>query len=76
MAKNPIDLELRRIRWNAAAALSRYRNLDILSGYDCAKLSLLAIMDALDRIDAIDQHSPSVGRVVNPKRIIDKEGGL
>lgn len=73
---NPIDLELRRIRWNAAAALSGYRNLDILSGYDCAKLSLIAIVDALDRIDATNERPSGVGWVVDTKRIIDKEGGL
>lgn len=45
---------LARIRWNAEAGLSGFRNLDMASGYDCARISLGAIVRILDDLDRAD----------------------
>ena len=50
-----LPLELARIRWQAEGGLSGFRNLDMVDGYDCARLCLQGIIEALDRIDCANE---------------------
>ncbi len=54
---------LARIRWNAEAGLSGFRNLGFEAGYDCARITLSAIvriLDDLDRADDLNRSSHDV----------------
>ena len=49
-----VDLDhlLARLRWETDAGLSAFRNLDLLSGYECARMRIEAISAVLSKIDA------------------------
>lgn len=68
----PSDLaaQLAKIRWCTSSALSGFENLDVLKGYDCARIYLGAIDRILDEIDRADDlvAVPQKGRIKRAAR--------